>query len=164
MTPTRLQRFFADDWPGLIWMWTWTISIAVLFALGILPGFRFDLKGTLYFVFLMVAAILLAAITGGILFGILIVPFYRLQAWRNGAPFHVGDDVMILSKRYRGHLTRIYEVWEGRHQVRVELGKDEKSAFTDVLSHVEVCRIARITPGSAPPSTSDSARKTRTGC
>jgi hypothetical protein len=163
MAPTRLQRFFADDWPGLIWIWTWTVCVVALFALGILPGFRFDLKGTLYFALLMVAAILLAAITGGIFFGIFVVPFYRWQGARNGAPFRVGDEVMILSRRHRGRVTRVYEVWEGRHQVRVELGEDAKKAVTDVLSYVEVCRCTSATPKSAPPSTSDSDQKTRTG-
>ena len=46
MAPTRLQRFFADDWPGLLAIWSWTIAFVGLIVAALLPGFRFDLRGS----------------------------------------------------------------------------------------------------------------------
>lgn len=60
-----------------------------------------------------------------------------------GAPFHVGDTVCVLSGKYKGTITTIYEVWESRGQVRVNLGADAKEKISDVFCDVAVFKQKR---------------------
>ncbi|HQY88284.1 MAG TPA: hypothetical protein PK402_06475 [Tepidisphaeraceae bacterium] len=100
------------------------------------------------FSFTSVALSLLAITAGGFL-GVVVafwpggwilsVPL-RVIEWQNGAPFQVGEEVVVLSKRFPGRIARIYEIWEERHEVRLELGEDEKLDFSDVLSYTDICR------------------------
>ena len=61
----------------------------------------------------------------------------RLQGW----PFKIGDEVCILSGKHINTITRIYEVWDERGQVRLDLGEEAKNAVDDVFCAVTVCRM-----------------------
>ncbi|HVE16252.1 MAG TPA: hypothetical protein VNB29_05920 [Chthoniobacterales bacterium] len=69
----------------------------------------------------------------------------RIQGW----PFAIEDRVYILSGPHKGTITRIYEIWLERGQVRVDLGADAKEKVKDVLSAVTVFKIPDTS--SAPP-------------
>ena len=58
----------------------------------------------------------------------------------NGAPFHNGDMVHILVGKHRGKIARVYEIWEERKEVRVDIGEQAKKDVEDVYSYTEVCR------------------------
>ncbi len=60
----------------------------------------------------------------------------RIQGW----PFAEGDEVVILSGKNRGRVTKVYEIWEPRGQVRLELGDEAKECVTDVYCAVAVTR------------------------
>ena len=60
----------------------------------------------------------------------------KIQGW----PFQVGDEVCILSGKHINTITRIYEVWDSRGQVRLDLGEEAGSAVEDVFCAVAVCR------------------------
>jgi hypothetical protein len=64
----------------------------------------------------------------------------RVAGALQGAPFHVGDPVWVLVGKYKDTLTRVYEVWDERGQVRVELGAKEREDVTDVFCIVAICR------------------------
>jgi len=81
-----------------------------------------------------------AAFIWGILGGIAA----RIQGW----PFAKGDEVVILSGKDRGRVTRIYEVWEPRGQVRLELGDKARETITDVYCAVAVTRTKNTEHGS----------------
>jgi hypothetical protein len=94
--------------------------------------------------------IFLAAIPAGLIGFILGVIFIwgflshiaaRIQGW----PFQIGEEVVILTGRHRNAVACIYEVWEERGQVRVDLGEELKETVKDVFSVVEVCRNKRGT-------------------
>ncbi len=59
---------------------------------------------------------------------------------RINGPFAAGDIVRILCSRHRDRVTRVYDVWASRGQVRVDLGEDAKRNLTDVLMYHEICR------------------------
>jgi hypothetical protein len=61
----------------------------------------------------------------------------RVQGW----PFQVGDEVCVLSGKDINRITRIYEIWNERGQVRLELGDEAKIAVEDVFCIVAVCRM-----------------------
>jgi len=84
----------------------------------------------------------ISAVGLGWFFGVLFIwPIsFRIARALQGAPFHVGDHVWILVGKHKGTLTRVYEVWDERGQIRVELGADDKTAVTDVFCVVEICR------------------------
>lgn len=71
---------------------------------------------------------------------IVLVPLFRLGAKLNGAPFHAGDRVRILVGAHRDRIVQIYEVWEERGQVRVELDEQSRQKVKDVFSFTQVCR------------------------
>ena len=79
----------------------------------------------------------------GALLGILVPGrlFYPLVSWLAGAPFSVGDRVMILRGPRKRRVAEVYEVWESRGQVRLSLSKEESGDVADVFSENEVYRI-----------------------
>lgn len=80
----------------------------------------------------------LGALLGILVFGGLLYP---VVAWLAGAPFAVGDKVMILRGPRKQKITEVYEVWDSRGQVRLRLSDDEREAVADVFSCYEVVRI-----------------------
>jgi hypothetical protein len=89
----------------------------------------------------VIAAVLMAAM--GWVFGVtfLWMMFGKIAARIQGWPFHVGDQVYILSGKNRNQIARIYEIWDERGQVRLELGDELKNAVEDVFCAVLVCRM-----------------------
>jgi hypothetical protein len=71
-----------------------------------------------------------------------------------GAPFYIGDTVCILTGKHKGKITTVYEVWEFRGQVKVDLGPEEKNKVTDVFCNVAVFKIEE-----AEQTARDNARK-----
>ena len=110
--------------------------------------------------------ILIAAIPAGIIgliLGVIVIwqillshPAARIQGW----PFKVGDEVVILTGRHKNTTATIYEIWEERGQVRVDLGEELKKEVKDVFCAVEVCRKrnsepaggAYVSPAAGDPS------------
>jgi hypothetical protein len=97
----------------------------------------------------------------GALLGILVLGrlFYPLVSWLAGAPFAIGDKVMILRGPRKRKVAEVYEVWESRGQVRLSLSQEESDGVADVFSENEVFRIKEPnrppqgTPGSRSAST-----------
>jgi hypothetical protein len=98
--------------------------------------------------------ILLATIPAGLIGLVLGVIFIwgslshvaaRIQGW----PFKVGEEVVILLGKHKNSVTRIYEIWDERGQVRVDLGKELKESINDVYCAVAVCRPKKRTPNQA---------------
>lgn len=87
---------------------------------------------------------LVAAVPAGLLGLIpafIISPFAFFLATRiQGGPFAVGDEVVILTGKHKNAVATIYEIWEERQQVRVDLGEDLKRAVKDVFCVIEICR------------------------
>jgi hypothetical protein len=117
---------------GVICVFAW------LFATFIPPQTLItDLPAALWGMLATIPAICL-----GWFFGILFIwPItFRIARALQGAPFRIGDHVWILVGKHKGTLTRVYEVWNERGQVRVELGADDHEAVTDVFCVVAICR------------------------
>jgi hypothetical protein len=98
-------------WIADIWIWLRIVFTAIVFGL-------------------------LGWILGMFIYPILCIIAIRLQ----GGPFVEGDEVIVLTKPYQGVKTKIYEVWESRGEVRLDLGSDLKASCKDVFSTVEVCK------------------------
>jgi hypothetical protein len=79
----------------------------------------------------------------GALLGILILGrlVYPVVYWLAGAPFAVGDKVMILRGPRIRKIAEVYEVWDSRGQVRLRLSDEEHDAVADVFLGYEVFRI-----------------------
>ena len=89
----------------------------------------------------LIVSLLAAAPLGWILGAIFLWPvFFAVGSKVNGAPFEEGDLVRILVGPHRGEVVRVYEVWEERNQVCVDLGGRAKTEATDVFNYTEVCR------------------------
>ncbi|MGI5868874.1 MAG: hypothetical protein ACOX9C_05470 [Kiritimatiellia bacterium] len=123
------------------------ISMAMGVAIAIaLTLFVLNAEGALVpdlgvWLWVLVAMILAGLI--GLIFGVIVIwqmllslPAARIQGW----PFRVGDEVVILTGPHKDATTTIYEIWEERGQVRVDLGEELKEEVKDVFCAVEVCR------------------------
>jgi hypothetical protein len=140
MKPTLFQRLFTDNRPLLFLMGVGATVSVVWTGWILLPTVAISRWNLLWCIVLFpVAACLgavLGAFPGGMFLGIVLQWIER----RNGAPFREGDEVVILSKRYPGRVTRVYDVWEERHQVRVGLDETSRKEVTDVFSFTDLCR------------------------
>ena len=89
---------------------------------------------------ILIAAILAGLI--GLIIGVTVIwgNLSRIAARIQGWPFKVGDEVVILTGIHKHKVGKIYEIWEERGQVRLDLGEDLKKAVKDVFCTVEVCR------------------------
>lgn len=123
---------------------TFSIVIGIVGAIGIMLYTLHD-EGALMGEWPVIGWILLAAIPVagiGYVVGIAFIWMIlgglaaRIQGW----PFTEGDEVVILAGKDRGRVTKIYEVWEPRGQVRLELGDHAKESFEDVYCAVAVTR------------------------
>jgi hypothetical protein len=137
--PTRAQYFFARPWLFNAWLIAGSLAGSV-FAVGAAKP-----SGTVSFLWLIgivpIAAFLgffLAFLVGGFVLG----PIYYARNLTNAAPFHEGDMVHVLVGPHQDRVLRVYEVWDSRNQVRVELGEQEQKDVTDVLSYYQICRDA----------------------
>jgi hypothetical protein len=137
MTPSILQHVLGCGFR--ITLWTGA-AIAVSLVFWACPLGSMGLLGGWYAAYVGIAV--LAAIPLGLLLGAIILwpPLFHIASWVNGAPFRSGDSVYILVGLQRGRLTRVYDVWTERGQVRVELDEKSKNDVTDVFSWNEVCR------------------------
>ncbi|MFQ5962438.1 MAG: hypothetical protein ACE5MG_13695 [Candidatus Methylomirabilales bacterium] len=147
MKPSRMQYFLARDWPVnvLLGMLTILIPAAAIVSLGS-PEPSLFTQGSYLIWFVLIVFVLMALLAGFLCALIIAWPIVGiisgLQAELNGAPFHVGDRVRILVGPHRDRVVEVYEVWDERRQVRVELGEVERNQVEDVFSFGSVCREA----------------------
>lgn len=138
MKPSRLQHSLAYSVEiaaaaGILGAWVFGLCFAGNSVVPVL-----DISYVAGFLILVVLSI-----PGGAVLGVIfLLPFLRMLACKiNGAPFKLGDSVEILRGPYRGTVTRVYETWESRYQLRVVLGEAQKKSVTDVFDIQEVCRV-----------------------
>lgn len=114
-----------------------------------------DWKYSLLFVTSVLLMPLFSCALAGIPGPLILGPIFHLGAKLNGAPYQVGDPVRILVGPHRNRLTRIYEVWKERRQVRVELDQQARESVKDVFEFTQVCRedAAVNPPAQLRPST-----------
>jgi hypothetical protein len=115
------------------------LAVAVLSYLYGTLGLN-DIRGVVWVAIVasIAAAYASGALIGTIFLGILLhEPFRRIQ----GAPFKVGDTVMILRGPRKGKITEVYETWYPRTEVRVRLSDDEAKAVADVFSDYDIMKI-----------------------
>lgn len=141
--PTKIQYFFAKDWPLKIWR-----IICILVGMAIL-AYRLFVTGAwlnTYTLIFSAGLILLAGIVGffvSLIFSFILLPIYSLGARLNGAPFRENDEVQIIVGPHQGKSAKIYEIWSERKQVRVYLGEEEKETVNDVFSYTKIFKIKK---------------------
>lgn len=59
----------------------------------------------------------------------------------NGYPFKVGDRVEILRGEHKNRQALIYELWDVRHEVRIDIGSNYRNMANDVFSYYWVRKI-----------------------
>src|SRR5262245_51759928 len=116
-----MRYFFADGWPERLWFWIvpLAVPVAVWWVVSPLPWIISHWLNALAFAGVLLLAwavgVLAAIIPGWLVLG----PLYFSQARDNGAPYRVGDHVRVLSRRRRGLVARVSDVWECRAEVRL---------------------------------------------
>jgi hypothetical protein len=93
---------------------------------------------SLWVVLAMVPALLVGAVIGILALG---PPLYQVCRILNGGRYRAGESVYILVGPHRGRVVTIYEVWDARGQVLVDLGEQAKREVKDVFEDLQVCRV-----------------------
>jgi hypothetical protein len=140
MTPTRTQYFFAHDWPGKLWFAVVPLLLAAFYH-ACAPTSWSWLNWLLGVIFGFFVALLLG-------WPVLGAAYYDREL-KNGGPFKVGDRVQVLVGPYRGHVVRIYSLWQC-DTVRVELGEKEKADYTDIFGGTKLMKVRDAEPGASP--------------
>ena len=132
-----MQYFLARGWPWGITMLTVPLSCALL---GGLVGYPKRLP--------TIIGALVGSAFGTICTSYCLRLLASYRAKINGGPFRKGDKVRVLGGRYRDQIGLIYEEWEVREQVRVDLGPEARHRVKDVFCSVELCRYEKPARGS----------------
>jgi len=156
MKASRLQYFFAGNWPSKIWVFggPWLCVIATGISLRPISAYFGDWFSALTFVGIVCLALILGYFVS-ILSGTFVLgPLYYNRSLKNGEPFHEGDVVQILVGPYRDRVAKVYKVWDlaswaGAHRVRVDLGEKEKTESRDVFSSYQIFRIVNFDKSSS---------------
>jgi hypothetical protein len=145
--PSKLQYFFARDWPTKIWL----VGVPFLFGLLALNSYPFTSVGDLSGILLFIAILLLALVLGffvSLAVGLFVLgPLYYDRSRKNGEPFHEGDMVQILVGSHRDKVVRVYRAldmasWAGAHRIWLDLGEEEKKSGKDVFKSYQIVRVA----------------------
>ena len=125
-----LQRIIAKELVWAIAFYCTATAITLWVAIQAYPDWR-----------QMALRVLIGAAGSAALCWAFFSVIWRICAKLNGAPFHEGDMVRILTGPHRDRVCRIYALWSERGQVRVDLGESAAKDVTDVFSYVEICRL-----------------------
>ena len=167
MKPTRAQYFFASGTPlqvlfallfiGAPVCLTYVVASVLSRVYAPLSNIWNLIRWIFYVADTLILTFLLAMVAGSVVAGIFwlfLRPLYNARCMKNGAPFHVGDHVRILSGRYRNQVVRVYSDWRD-DSVRVDLGDKAKEKFKDIYSAIQLLRENiehDAPPNSRPPS------------
>ena len=91
----------------------------------------------------------------GLLSGAFFLPlFCAALAGLNGGPFMVGHTVQIIAGKHKGKVTTIYSMGQGI-SVRVRLGVEEETNYTDIFLPSQLLRIDNVNPPAPLQNESD---------
>lgn len=125
------------------------VSIVSMACVSLFTGSS-DALSVLEGIVAIAAAYGLGALLGMLFLGRL---FYPIVCWLAGAPFAVGDKVVILRGPRARKIAEIYEVWDSRGQVRLRLSEAEQKAVADVFSFNEVLKVKEPHKAAQNPTT-----------
>jgi hypothetical protein len=159
MKPTRVHYFYAQNWPGWIWIVVFPVLSVALMAIGLgrppeMVGLDADAKA--YLVLLGIALVLgicVAALLGPFILG----PLYHYRAEVNGYPYRPDDRVEILVGANRGRVVRVVEVWDWRGDLRVDLGEFAGSRARTFFGFAQVMKVS----DAEPPVAADAPQAAR---
>lgn len=156
--PTRLQIFFAQNWPIRAWLTITPVIVVVLAVNACEPSLALcqSWQAVGFYLIVLIISPLLGYF-GAVLAGVFIFgPMYYSRGLLNGAPFKEGDVVQILAGPHRGSVTTVYSCWQG-DSVRVRLGPKEEEEFKDVFQPTQLLReeetepeVRQVSPQVAP--------------
>jgi hypothetical protein len=142
MKPSRIQYVLAENLPAKACRWLLAallVGLVIKICQPSRPLFDDGLYLSLFLICLSLAPVLgfflslpLAWIVGE--------PLDQYVTRLNGAPFQPGDRIRILVGPHRDCVVRVYDVWDSRSLVRVELGRSSGRTAEDIYSFTQICR------------------------
>ena len=150
------QYIFAYDIPGKLCYIGFPIAMLVACFLIVDPSVAIltDVKALALFLVIVVLAIPLGVLVGGLFICFFLSPFYLAVERMSGGPFKKGDRVYVIAGTAKGKVTEVYSGWQGL-SARIELGEDKKPNFKDVYSSLRLIKI----DGAEPHSPGDVATR-----
>ena len=123
--------------------WTSTIlggylAISVAFLSALSEGFLALNIASIVWGFIAVIPAFFIGVIGG--FAIML-PFFDFLVFLQGAPFHSGDEVLVLRGKYRGQRVPILESWYPRHHIRINMDSIAADDSDALLPYLHFCRV-----------------------
>jgi hypothetical protein len=142
--PTRLQYFFASNWPFYIWLGAGVVVGSVVVIRACDPSFSSlqDWRFLLSFILAVLAAPFLGFFVSVILAAFILPPVYQVIGQLNGGPYAPGDSVQILTGINRGQIVTVEKVWAERYQVCLPLPESGKAIPPFAYSYTQVRRVS----------------------
>lgn len=144
LEPTASQKFFASQWPDIVWFGGSAIlgSVTALWLAGsgtvLVPD---SFAGVVWFTIVaslgFATGFCLAAFPGCFVYG----PTIYDRSLKNGAPFRIGDKVRIIGGKNDGLVRTVYANWQG-DSVRVELDDAAAQDLSDVYHPTQLLRVS----------------------
>jgi hypothetical protein len=139
--PTRIQYFYANDWPTKIWKTSIPIGSFIIAFIACDPTLDVlsDWRNFVYLLIILTTSVFLGRFIAILLGWFILGPLLYSRMVDNGGPFKIGDSVQILTGPYRGKISTVYSTWQG-DSVRVSIGEEAKEDFSDVFYPEELLK------------------------
>ena len=132
MKPAPLHYFLAKPWPWLALFWGVPLFVITIFA---------D-EAYLHHGSIFIEGIFGSGLGLALAFG-LVVPARRYCGRRNGAPFCVGQEVVVLCGKHRDSRGRIHQIWPETRHVRLRLETQHSDEEDHIFSFLEILQVQR---------------------
>lgn len=130
MKPTLVRRILAQKWAWSIAFFGGYLAMTILLSLFLLTHGRGFL-----------VSLLLGSVLGVITNHIICRTLFCLCIYANGAPYKIGDSLLILCGKHCNKTAKVYKIWSSRNQLLVDLGGDTRDNLENVFSFNEVCKL-----------------------
>lgn len=122
------QKAFARDWLAKIWLGSIVIITFTILLFSLLPRIQDQLLSfnTMIIVLAILAVTVISYLVGLVAGSCIFPPVYRFVEKMNGAPFHKGDRVEILTKKNADNIAQVIEAGDCRYGASVILENDSE--------------------------------------
>ena len=130
--PTRYQFFLTKGWPWGVVFWGVPLISTTWAGWSVYPAEEMF--------WVIVGTSSLSVILTWMFLG----TYQMVREERNGAPFRVGEELVVLAPKRRGQTATVYEIyrdWNGPVGVRLDFGEEAKASLNDIYGNIGVCRL-----------------------
>lgn len=142
MKTTFLERFFASDRPAILWLSMVSFIPVIILALNVGCESRWHFDGFLLFSTLVLTIpVLVLGYLMGALTGCIILPlFCEIRDRINGAPFGIGEKIIILGGKDMGKIGIVSKVMPIEHNYMLRMSGNNGESYERAIRYAKIKR------------------------